>query len=148
VLKDLADSSLLLGELKWLRKSTRVLEHLDRDAKLEEGFRQIRDIENYLNAFPDFLRISGLLPAIDDRPHITYAVIARDHLGTVQMEGDLLVEFDALIWVLRESANLAEAVHKLQGYEWLPVEGRDFYVQFDSTTLAGVTIETESFHRP
>ena len=148
VIKDLADSSLILGELKWLRKSTRVLEYLDRDAELEEGFRQIKDIKDYLNASPNFLQANGLLTKIDDEPQVTYAVIARDHLGTVETEETLLVEFDALIWALRESSNLAEAVRKLQGYEWLPVEGRDFYVLFEATTLAGVTIETESFHRP
>jgi hypothetical protein len=39
-------------------------------------------------------------------------------------------------------------MRKLQDYEWLPVEGRDFYIRFESSTLAGVTIETESFYRP
>jgi hypothetical protein len=138
---------LLLGELKWLRKSTRVLEYLDREAELEEGFRQLRDIRNFLDAFPSFLQKSGLSNTIDDRPQ-TYAVIARDHISTSQMKDSLLAEFDALVWALRESESLAEAVRKLQSYEWLPMEGRDFYVRFESSTLAGVTIETESFHRP
>ena len=148
VVKDSADSSLLLGELKWLRKSTRVLEYLDRDAELEEGFWQLRDIKNFIDASPDFLQKRGLLNKIEDHPQLTYAVIARDHIGTIQMEDWLLAEFDALVWALRESGNLSEAVHKLQSYEWLPVEGRDFYVRFEASTLAGVTIETESFHRP
>jgi hypothetical protein len=146
VLKDSADSCLLLGELKWLRKSTRVLEYLDREAELEEGFRQLRDIRSFLETSPDFLQKSGLSNRID-LPQ-TYAVIARDHISTTQMKDSLLAEFDALIWALRESESLAEAVRKLQSYEWLPAEGRDFYVRFESSTLAGVTIETESFHRP
>jgi hypothetical protein len=79
---------------------------------------------------------------------MTYAVIARDHVGTFPMADSLLAEFDALVWALRESGSLADGVRKLQGYEWLPVEGRDFYVRFEASTIAGVTIETESFHRP
>ena len=147
-LRDLANPSLLIGELKWLRKSTRVLEHLDRDAELEEGFRQLRDIRHFLDASPDFLQKSGLLDGISDSPQMTYAVIARDHIGTVPMADSLLAEFDALVWALRESGSLEEGVRKLKAYEWLPVEGRDFYVRFEASTLAGVTIETESFHRP
>jgi hypothetical protein len=146
VLKDSADSCLLLGELKWLRKSTRVLEYLDREVELEEGFRQLRDIRTFLDAFPDFLQKRGLSNRINDP--LTYAVIARDHISTIQMKDSFLAEFDALVWALRESESLAEAVRKLQGYEWLPVEGRDFYVRFESSTLAGVAIETEGFHRP
>jgi hypothetical protein len=145
VLNDSADSCLLLGELKWLRKSTRVLEYLDREAELEEGFRQLRDIRTFLDAFPDFLQKRGLSNRIN--APLTYAVIARDHISTTPMIDSLLAEFDALVWALCESESLAEAVRKLQGYEWLPVEGRDFYVRFEPSTLAGVTIETESFHR-
>jgi hypothetical protein len=149
VLKDSADSGLVLGELKWLRKSTRVLEYLARDAELEEGFRQLRDIKTFLDAHPGFLQQSGLLNGIiNDPPQMTYAVIARDHLGTVETGDSLLAEFDALIWALREFGSLAEAMRRLQGYEWLPVEGRDFYVRFEASTLAGVTIEAESFYRP
>jgi hypothetical protein len=118
------------------RKSIRVLEYLDRDAELEEGFRQLRDIRAFLDAHPDFLGKNRLLNRTNDLPEMTYAVIARDHIGTVETEDSLLAEFDALIWALRESANLAEAMRKLQGYEWLPVEGRDFYVRFEASTLA------------
>lgn len=114
VLKDSVDSSLLLGELKWLRKSTRVLEYLDRDAELEEGFRQLREIKTFLDAHPAFLQKTGLLNRINDLPQMTYAVIARDHLGTVETENSLLAEFDALIWALREFGGLAEAMRKLQ----------------------------------
>jgi len=79
---------------------------------------------------------------------MSFAVIARDHIGTVQMQDCWLAEFDALIWALRESNSLPEAIRKLQAHEWLPVESRDFYVQFESSALAGAAIETETFHRP
>lgn len=148
LIKDTADSSVLIGELKWLRKSVRALEYLDRDAELQEGFRQLEDIRKFLERSPDFLQKRGILTQTANLSQMSFAVIARDHVGTVQMQNSWLAEFDALIWALRESNNLLEAIRKLQGYEWLPVEGRDFYVRFESSALAGVAIETEAFHRP
>ena len=58
-----------------------MLEYLDRDAELEEGFRQLRDIKNFLDASPDFLQKSGLLNGSNDNLQMTYAVIARDEFG-------------------------------------------------------------------
>jgi hypothetical protein len=31
-------------------------------------------------------------------------------------------------------------------YEWLPVEGRDFRVQYDTATVNGVSIQSEVFY--
>ena len=35
---------------------------------------------------------------------------------------------------------------ELLGYEWLPVEGRDFRVQFDRAIANGAAIESEVFY--
>jgi len=148
-IKDAEDSTLLIGELKWLRKAVRTLEYLDRDAELDEGFQQLLDVREFLEGSPDFMEERGVVKKGEHRPNLSYAVIARDHIGLIQQQKECwLAEFDALIWALQKSENLTEAIRKLQSYEWLPIEGRDFTVRFESSTIAGVTIEAEMFHRP
>jgi hypothetical protein len=149
LIKDVESPAVLIGELKWLRKTIRVVEHLDRDKELEQGFEQLRDIRKFLEEFPDYLRERGLTASGENQPKPSYAVIARDHLSYLpQQDGLWLAEFDALTWALQISDNLPHALHKLQTNEWLPVEGRDFTVRFESIKLSGVMIEAEIFHRP
>jgi hypothetical protein len=149
VIKDTQSASVLIGELKWLRKVVRVIEHVDRDAELEEGFRQLREVRAFLEQFPEFLRDNGISSVGETRPTLCYALIARDHLAYIpQQDGLWIAEFDALIWALRNSDSLPDACRKLQADEWLPLEGRDFTVQFESSSVAGVTIDSEVFHRP
>jgi hypothetical protein len=45
-----------------------------------------------LDARPDFLHKSGLLNKLNELPQMTYAVIARDHIGTVETGDTLLAE--------------------------------------------------------
>ncbi|HLM82129.1 MAG TPA: hypothetical protein VK302_16115 [Terriglobales bacterium] len=132
-----------------LRKAVRTLEYLDRDAELDEGFQQLLDVREFLEGSPDFMEERGVVKKGEHRPNLSYAVIARDHIGLIQQQKECwLAEFDALIWALQTSENLTEAIRKLQSYEWLPIEGRDFTVRFESSSIAGVTIEAEMFHRP
>jgi hypothetical protein len=146
IVKDRESSVLLVGELKWLRKPTRVIDQPGKDAELEEGFRQLKDVRSFLERSPDFLSDRGILQR-GQRPLLSFAVIARDHLTETRAERDMwIAEYDALLWALNGSNNLGNAVRKLQSLEWLPVEGRDFVVQFEPASLAGVTIESEVFH--
>ncbi|MEP7303923.1 MAG: hypothetical protein ABJA98_00260 [Acidobacteriota bacterium] len=54
--------------------------------------------------------------------------------------------FDAFTEALRAPGTLGENVQTLLAYEWLPVEGREFYVQFDTATVNGVSIESPVFY--
>jgi hypothetical protein len=149
LVKDSKSSAVLVAELKWPRKTIRVVEHLDRDAELEEGFQQLREVRAFLERFPDYLQERGVVISGESQTNLSYSVITRDHLTYIpQPDGLWLTEFDALVWALQSSENLSDALHKLQTYEWLPVEGRDFTVRFESATVAGVTIDAEIFHRP
>ena len=79
--------------------------------------------------------------------NLSFVVVARDHLSYAGQPDDLwLAEFDALAWALGKSSNLKDCISKLQTFEWLPVEGRDFVVKFEPSTLAGETIECEVFY--
>lgn len=109
----------------------------------------MRDVRAFLERSPDYLRERGIIASGDSQRSLSYAVIARDHLAYIpQPDGLWLAEFDSLGWALRNSDGLADALRKLQTYEWLPVEGKDFTVRFESANVAGVTIEAEIFHRP
>jgi hypothetical protein len=146
LIEDSVDSSVLLAEMKWLRKTVRAVEHVDRDEALEDGFRQLRDVRAYLVHNPQYLHAQGLIQNLGSR--LSFALIARDHLLWIEPEQNMwLTEFDALDWALQDSGTLSEAISKLQKYEWLPTEGNDFVVRFETTAVAGVAIESEVYHR-
>ena len=148
LIRDDKSSAILIGELKWLRKVIRAIEHLTRDVELDEGFRQLRDIREFLEGNPDYLVKRGVVES-GHQPNLSYTVIARDHMSyNVPQEGPWSAEFDAFIWALKKSGTLTEAIRQLQSLEWLPVEGRDFTVSFESSSVAGVTIHSETFHLP
>lgn len=148
LIKDAEDSAMLAGELKWLRKTVRAVEHLGRDVELDEGFRQLKDMKEFLQGSPGYLKECGVIKRGEPQPGLSYAVIARDYLSYIeQHEGFWLAEFDALMWALQTSGKLTDAIQKLQRFEWLPVEGRDFTVRFETSILAGVMLDAEMFHR-
>jgi hypothetical protein len=147
LIEDTQSESVLIGELKWLRKTSRVQERLDRESELNNGFQQLHEIRTFLEQYPDHLQKTNRLTS-GYKPNFSYAVIARDHLNyKPQQDNFLIAEFDALIWALQNADNLEEALHKLQSFEWLPVEGREFKVQFRSSKVAGITIDAETFYR-
>jgi len=148
MIKDAGDSAILVGELKWIRQPIRAIDQIDKDAELEEGFRQLCDIREFLRQNPHYLKECGIIERGERQPILYYAVIARDHItNTLEKDGIWLAEFDALSWALHNARNLTDAIKKFQTYDWLPLEGRDFVVQFEAGSIAGVTMEAESFHR-
>lgn len=147
IIKDVKNRTLLIGELKWLRKPARVIDQPFKDLELDEGFRQLQDIRAFLAQHPAYLRERAIIEPSESDPKLSFAVIARDHLSDSGLRDDLwIAEYDALIWALNESADLRDCIRRLQAFEWLPVEGRDFTVGFQSFSLAGVTIESEFFY--
>jgi hypothetical protein len=66
VIKDATASQLLIGELKWLRKPTRVIDHADKDAELEDGFRQLRAIRGFFEQHPNYLKQRGVIEPGED----------------------------------------------------------------------------------
>jgi hypothetical protein len=61
-------------------------------------------------------------------------------------DGIAIVEFEALTQALTTAVDLPSAIGTLLAYEWLPVEGRDFVVRFDSARTNGVAIESPVFY--
>jgi hypothetical protein len=146
IVKDSEASQLLVGELKWLRKPTRVIDQAEKAAELNDGFRQLREIRNFLAQSPRYLKDRGIVER-PDQMKLSFAVIARDFLNYSSEVDDLwLGEFDALWWALTNSSDLKECIFSLRSFDWLPVEGRDFSVQFDSSVLEGITMESQAFY--
>jgi hypothetical protein len=74
-------------------------------------------------------------------------LIARDHWRWVEpRDGIAIVEFEAVLRALRRAEDLRSAANELFTYDWLPVDGREFFVRHDRATVNGVSIESEVFY--
>jgi hypothetical protein len=141
-------STIVIAELKWIRKTTRPVELIDRDADILKGVGQLRQIRQFLAENPNHLDSHVKLPRhIVEYASIYYLLIARDHWLWIEPTQDVaIVEFEALSATLGRVQNLNTAITDLLSYEWLPVEGRDFTVQYDRNSANGVSVESEVFY--
>ena len=148
ILFDEPSSTVILAEMKWIRKTVRPVEIPDRDADVLKGVGQLEEIQRFLADAPEHLSAQGRLPRpLNEYEHVHYLLVARDHWRWVAPHnGIAIVEFDAFARVVAQSANLHEAVITLLSYEWLPVEGRDFFVRYDRATATGVSLESQVFY--
>ena len=148
VMADETNSTVVIAELKWIRKTVRPAEIPDRDADVMKGIRQLSSIQQYLAANPAYLQAQGRLPRLlNQYDRVCYLLVARDHWRWMQgPDGIAIVEFDAFVRALARSGDLHGMVAGLLTYDWLPVEGRDFVVRYDNATANGVSIESEVFY--
>lgn len=148
ILADDAASTVIFAELKWIRKPLRALDIPARDSDLQKGIDQLRLIRTFLSSNPRHLSAQRRLPRpLTEYEHVQYLLVARDHwLWAEPCDGIATVQFDAFAGALRRASNLAVAVDELLSYAWLPVEGRNFEVRFETDTANGVSIEFEVFY--
>ncbi len=148
LLTDETSSTVLIAELKWIRKPTKIFERIERDEDVLKGFEQLRRIRQFLGQNPNHLASIGKLQRpIDEYREVRYAVIARDHWLWVPptCEG-AIITYDAFTGSITRSENLQEALTDLLTYDWLPIEGRDYIVRYDKSYANGIEIETETFY--
>lgn len=144
---DEQSSTLLIAELKWIRKPLRPAEISQRTAEVLKGVEQLAEIRDFLAGSPDHLRTLGKLPSrVDAYANVYYLVVARDHWCWTEGHGAAIVTFEAFAEALRTEGHLRDNVEALLQYEWLPVEGRDFFVRYDTASLNGVSIEWPVFY--
>lgn len=148
LLIDEPTSTIVFCEAKWIRKTLRVAEHIDRDRDVSKGFEQLEKIQTFLHAHPCHLESLGTIPKpLDQYRNVHYIVLARDHwLWQDPSNNIAIIEFEPFIRVISAASDLHTAIEELLRYEWLPVEGRDFEVQSESARVAGVTIQSEVFY--
>ena len=148
LMADEVSSTLVIAELKWLRKTLRPAEIPGREAELLKGIGQLESIRQFLAEQPSHLARQRRLPnAVSEYEHVHYLLVARDYWRWVEpQDGIAIVDHDALARALARSESLHGTVSDLLTHDWLPVEGRDFRVQYDRATANGVAIESQVFY--
>lgn len=147
VIEDEESSTLILAELKWIRKPNRTLERIAREADVTKGIHQLELIRDYSRKHPEFLMKRGKLKQpISAYANVHYLLLVRDFWFWREPSDQFaLLDFDEFVTKLKMSSNLKSLVAELLKYEWLPVEGRDFIVEYTSSSVYGVTIESPLF---
>jgi len=148
LLTDEDSSTVVIAELKWIRKPTKILERIQRDEDVLKGIDQLRTIRQFLGRNPNHLASIGkLLRLLNEYNNVQYAVIARDHWIWVEPTADLAIfAYDPFTASMTRSATLKDAVDDLLTYDWLPMEGHDYTVKYDKSYSNGAAIETETFY--
>jgi hypothetical protein len=148
ILTDEYSSTIVLCEAKWIRKTLKVVEHIERDKDVAKGFNQLHKIRDYLTVNPRHLSGLKTIPKpIDQYENVHYILLARDHWIWREPEDNIaILEFDAFTRILSAATNLKSAMKELLRYEWMPVEGRDFIVRIESSQAANVMVDTEVFY--
>jgi hypothetical protein len=148
LVEDESSTTLLVAELKWVRKTVHFFERLDRDKEIQKGLKQLKEISRFLGANPNYLKERGIVSrSLSDFANLYYLLIGRDHLVWVDPnEGYPVVEHDCFKETIGRSPDLKSAVTELLRFEWLPLQGRDFVVRYDYATANGVVIESEVFY--
>jgi hypothetical protein len=147
VFEDEGSSTVVLAELKWIRKPNRSVERIDRDAEVEKGIRQLRLIRAYSQQEPDFLKVRGKLTrSVASYANVHYLLLAWDHWFWIPPDnGIAIVDFDAFLSAFGSSSSLQQMVAELLEYGWLPTEGRDFTVTYEASVVNGAVIESPTF---
>lgn len=148
LLTDERSSTVVIAELKWIRKPTKILERLTRDDEVLKGFDQLRRIRQFVKENPAHLvSIGKMRKLISEYENVHYAVIARDHwIWVPPSENGAIFTYDAFTASTSRSSGLKSAVDDLLTYDWLPIGGRDYEIRYDKSIANGAEIETETFY--
>jgi hypothetical protein len=148
ILTDEASSTLVICEAKWIRKTVKVVEHVDRDEDVAKGFGQLEKIRDFLAANPLHLKQLKTLPRpYDQYQNVYFIVLARDHWLWREPDKQIaILEFEAFVRIVSNTTDLHVALDELLRYEWLPVQGSDFTVRSEQSRAGTVLIESEIFY--
>jgi len=148
LIEDETTSTVVLAELKWLRKPYKPLERIEREKDLEKGVSQLGLIRAYGRAHPNFLLKRGKLSrSLADYNKVHHILLVRDYWHWVEPEDTIaILDFDEFLEQFRKSTSLDGLMTELLSYGWLPIEGQDFYVDYTATSVNNATIESLLFH--
>jgi hypothetical protein len=148
IIEDEATSTVVLAEMKWLRKPYKPLERMEREKDLEKGITQLELIRSYGRTHPDFLFERGKLSrSLTDFKEVHHILLVRDYWHWVEPEDSIaILDFDEFMAQFRKSTSLLDLTTTLLSYDWLPVEGESFYVDYTTTSVNGAMIESALFH--
>jgi len=142
VIEDPASSTAVIAELKWLRKGIRSVEHIRQEADFLYGVSQVEKVKAFLQANPQFLFDRGdLTEDLRKFSNVYYVLVPRDFFVWIDpAKGVPVIDYDAFS---PRHENLAEGMKELLTYDWLPREGSEFEIKYETFTVNGVGVETE-----
>jgi len=148
VIVDELGSTVLLVELKWIRKPLFAKERNRADAEFLKGIQQLAKLRSFLESNPSYLKVrKALARDLSEYSNVHFALVGRDHMVWPAANPEILiVEYEVLKEHLKSMTDLNTAVHKLNAYDWLPAEGVDFEIRMDAATVNGITIEGQTYH--
>jgi hypothetical protein len=145
IIEDTAASTVVIAELKWLRKVIRSVEHITQEDAFLYGLDQLGRIRTFLQSDPRFLMNRGdLSQDLSKFRNVYYVLVPRDYFVWVDpVKGIPVIEYEAFSRMLAHSTNLTDGMERLLTFEWLPMDGRDFGIGYETFTVNGVSVETE-----
>jgi len=147
VLEDRTSQTVVIAEMKWLRQPFRPVGLVRTHEEFIDSFRQIEDVRQHLRECPNLLCNSGMLSRpLDQYELVQYIVLARDFLEISADTTVPAIEYEAFKQAVQRTTDLASAMAILVSEEWLPQEGRDFYLRNERSELNGVGIESLSIY--
>jgi len=148
VVVDENSSTVLIAELKWIRKPMFAKARTRADEEFLKGIAQLAKVKAFLDRTPSYLKVRGAISRdLSEYAKVHFALIGRDHM--VWPESDpwcLIVEYEVFKERLAEATDLNATARIFSQYEWLPVEGVDFELRMESATVSGITIEGQTYH--
>jgi hypothetical protein len=149
VIEDLQSSTVVIAELKWYRKPSTYRERLQVDEDFEDGYRrQLSTVQNYCRQYPEWLHDRRSLErSLTNYENVFYLLIGRDHWVWYEpADGAAVVDCDQFQLFAMRHSSLKDIVQELLKYAWLPIEGEDFHVRYDSAFVEGVGVESEVYY--
>jgi hypothetical protein len=145
IVEDVPGSTVVLAELKWLRKAIRSVEHIGQEAAFLRGIGQLEKIMEFLRENPRFLLDRGdVSENLSKFKNVYYVLVPRDYFVWVDpAKGIPVIEYDAFSRVLSRATNLAAGMAELLEFDWLPKSGRDFEIKYETFSVNAVSVETE-----
>jgi hypothetical protein len=148
LISDAASSTLLLCELKWIRKPLLALEYERADPEFQKGLKQLKTIQEFLIEHPSHLKqLKATSHKLTDFQHVYYVLVARDHfLWTEPLNSISVIDFEPFKAMLAQTKDLHAGMETLLQYKWLPEEGRDYEVRNQYAISNGVASESEIYY--
>ncbi|MGP8172955.1 MAG: hypothetical protein ACLP7O_00240 [Terracidiphilus sp.] len=147
IIEDAQSSTLVLAELKWIRKPLTPKERKRSNAEIEKGLQQVQLVRDYARTHPDFLKRSQRITrTVNSYANIHYLLIVADHWFWIDPEDSFaILDFQVFLTQFATSTNLQDTISDLLTYNWLPIEGVNFSVDFEPSSVNGAVIESPTF---
>jgi hypothetical protein len=146
LIEEPSSDSILIAELKWLRKPYTLPERIQQNSQLMKGVRQVRDIRQFLQSEPDFLLKRKILgKTLSSYQHVDFCIVARDHLIYNDPSDCPIIDYDAFTQMLSSTLSLKDGMAKLRSLDWLPVENVNYRRDFRPFQAGGITTWMEIY---